>query len=126
VRTASYIEDTIKFLASLHFHVAVVRSSQPGAVDAAAWINIVSVINGGSDIDHPTQALLDIYTLKRELGGVDGVKIAIVGRVAHRNVNALLTALALYRNVHVVLALFTGGANPEVLELGNAPPTHGG
>jgi aspartate carbamoyltransferase catalytic subunit len=116
VRTASYIEDTIKFLASLRFHVAVVRSSQPGVVDAAARINIVSVINGGSDIDHPTQALLDIYTLRRELGRVDGIKIAIVGRVAHRNVNALLMALALYREVRVVLAPFTGGVNSEVLE----------
>jgi aspartate carbamoyltransferase catalytic subunit len=115
VRSATYIEDTIKFLASLRFHAAVVRSSQPGAVDAAAGINIVSVINGGSDVDHPTQALLDIYTLRRELGGVDGIKIAVVGRVAHRNVNALLTALALYRNVQVALVPCTGGANSEVL-----------
>lgn len=116
VRTTSYIEDTIKFLASLHFDLVVLRSSQPGAVRAAAQANVLPVINGGSDIDHPTQALLDIYTLQRELGGIDGIKIAVLGRADHRNVNALLMALALYREVQVLLLPFTGQANPEVLE----------
>jgi aspartate carbamoyltransferase catalytic subunit len=116
VRTASYIEDTVKFLASLHFHVAVVRSSQPGAVEAAARADIISVISGGSDVDHPTQALLDLYTLRRELGAIDGIRIAVVGRLAHRNVNSLLLALSLYRDVKVVLAPFTGQADAEVLD----------
>ncbi|MCZ6614820.1 MAG: hypothetical protein O6920_03415 [Chloroflexi bacterium] len=116
VHTTSFIEDTIKFLASLYFDVVVLRSSQPGAVDAAAEADVVSIINGGSNVDHPTQALLDIYTLQRELGGVDGIRIAVVGRVDHRNVNALLIALTLYRDVQVMLVPFTGQANPEVLK----------
>ena len=116
VRTPSYIEDTVKFLASLHFDGVVLRSSQPGAITAAAAADVLPVINGGSDLDHPTQALLDIYTLCRELGGVDGIKIAVVGRVNHRNVNALLMTLALYRDVQVMLIPFTGQANPEILE----------
>ena len=116
VPTATYVEDSIKFLASLHFDVVVLRSKQPGAVSAAAKADVVPVINGGSDVDHPTQALLDVYTLRRELGGVDGIKIAVVGRVDHRNVNALLMALTLYRDVEVLLFPFTGQANPEVLE----------
>ena len=77
VRTSSYVEDTVKFLASLHFDVVVLRSNQPGAIAAAVGANALSVINGGSDLDHPTQALLDIYTLRRELGGVDGIRIAV-------------------------------------------------
>ena len=116
VRTASYIEDTIRFLASLHFDVVVLRNSHPGAMAAAARAEVVPVINGGSDVDHPTQALLDIYTLRRELGRVDGIKVAVVGRVDHRNVNALLMALALYRDVEVTLVPFSGQANPEVVE----------
>ena len=47
VRTTSYIEDTIKFLASLHFDVVVLRSNQPGAVTAAANVDLLSVISGG-------------------------------------------------------------------------------
>ncbi len=120
VRAGSNIEDTIKFLASLHFDAAVVRSSAAGAVTAAAAADVIPVISGGSDLDHPTQALLDVYTLRRELGRVDGLKIGVVGRVDHRNVNALLMALAKYRQVEVVLFPFSGGAAPEVLDYCNS------
>lgn len=116
VRTSSYVEETMNFLASLHFDVVVLRTNQPGAMAAAAEADALSVINGGSDVDHPTQALLDIYTLRRELGRVDGIRIAVVGRVDHRNVNALLMALTLYQNVQVKLLPTTGAVNPEVLE----------
>ena len=116
VRTTSYIENTVKFLSSLHFDAVVLRSSQPGAVAAAAAVDVLPVISGGSDEDHPTQAILDIYSLKRELGTLDGIKLAVVGRVDHRNVNALLMALALFRDVQVMLVPFTGQAKPEVLE----------
>ncbi len=116
VQSTSYIEDTIKFLGHLHFDCVVLRSSQPNAAQAAAGAEVLSVINGGSDTDHPTQALLDMYTLQRELGGADGLTIAVVGRVDHRNVNALLVALAMYRDVTVVLCPFTGQPDPEVLE----------
>ena len=116
VRAGSYIEDTIKFLASLHFNAVVLRSSEAGAVAAAADADVIPVISGGSDIDHPTQALLDVYTLRRELGRVEGLKIGVVGRVDHRNVNALLMALAKYREVEVVLFPFSGQARPEVLD----------
>ena len=116
VQSTSYIEDTIKFLGHLHFDGVVLRSSQPNAAEAAAQADIVSVINGGSDADHPTQALLDMYTLNRELGGADGLSVAVVGRVDHRNVNALLMALAMYRDVQAVLCPFTGQPNPDVLE----------
>jgi aspartate carbamoyltransferase catalytic subunit len=116
VRTTFYIEDTIKFLASLHFDAVVLRNSQPGAVAAAADADVIPIISGGGDDDHPTQALLDIYTLQRELGTLDGIKIGVVGRVDHRNVNALLMALTLYRDVKVLLFPFSGQASPEVLE----------
>ena len=116
VRATSYIEDTIRFLASLHFDLVVLRSSHTGAIAAAADIDVIPVINGGSDFDHPTQALLDVYTLKRERGTVDGIKLGVVGRVDHRNVNALLMALALYQNVQVLLFPFSGQARPEVIE----------
>ena len=116
VRANGYIENTVRFLESPNFEVVVIRSTQPGAMNAAANAHALSVINGGSDIDHPTQALLDIYTLRRELGRVEGIKIAVVGRVDHRNVNALLIGLSQYRNVRVLLVPFTGQANTAVLD----------
>ena len=58
---------------------------------------------------------MDIYTLQRELGGVDGITIGIVGRLEHRNVNALLTGLALFRKVKIVLVPFSGQANDEIV-----------
>ncbi len=116
VRTSSYIENTVRFLSSLHFDAVVLRSSQPGAVAAAAEVDVLPVISGGSDDDHPTQAILDLYTLKREFGTLDGIKLAVVGRVDHRNVNALLMALTLFRDVQVILVPFTGRAKPAVLE----------
>ena len=53
VRTSSYVEETMNFLASLHFDVVVLRSNQPGAIAAAAGTNALSVINGGSDFTTP-------------------------------------------------------------------------
>ncbi len=116
VRTVSYVEDTGRFLASLHFDGVVIRCSQPGVVSAAAEADVLPVINGGSDVDHPTQAILDLYTLRRELNGMDGITIAVVGRVNHRNVNALLMALTLFRDVQVILLPYTGHPNTDVLE----------
>ena len=116
VRTTAHIEDTIKFLKSLHFDAVVIRSGQQGAVEDAAAAGIVTVINGGSPEDHPTQGLLDIYTFHRELGRVDGIKVAVVGRLDHRNVNALLMALALFEDIQVTLVPLSGQANQTVIE----------
>lgn len=115
MHTKSRIEDTVRFLTSLHFDLAVIRSNQPGAIEAAAQADTMSIINGGSDNDHPTQAILDIYTILRELGTVDGIKIAIAGRLDHRNVNALMVGLAQFRDVEVTLVPFTGKGNSEVI-----------
>lgn len=115
MHTNSRIGDTVRFLSSLHFDSVVIRSNQPGAIEAAAQADTISVINGGSDTDHPTQAILDIYTILRELGTVDGIKIAVAGRTDHRNVNALLIGLAQFRDVEVILVPFTGKGSPEVL-----------
>ena len=114
VRTPSHIDNIIHFLASLHMDVVVLRSSDEGVVDRAAQTDAVPVINGGSLDDHPTQALADICTLHRELGDVDGINIAVVGRLEHRNVSALLTGLALYDNVTATLIPFSGQVDPSV------------
>ena len=102
-------------LASLHMDVVVLRSSDPGVVDRAAAADALPIINGGSLDDHPTQALSDIYTIRRELDRVDGVEVAVVGRMEHRNVSALLRGLALFDDVRVTLVPFSGRVDPEVV-----------
>ena len=116
IKTPNYIDNIISILASLHIDLVVLRSSDNGVVESAAEADAVPIINGGSLDDHPTQALADIYTLGLELGGVDGVSIAVVGRLEHRNVSALLKGLALFKGVKVTLIPFSGQADPDVVE----------
>lgn len=115
VSNASHMDNIIKILASMRIDVVVLRSSSPGVVERAEFADALAVINGGSADDHPTQALADMYTLHRELGGIGGVKIAVVGRLEHRNVNALLRGLALFDSVCVTLIPVSGGVDPDVL-----------
>ena len=115
VSNASHIDNVIKILASMRIDVVVLRSSAPGVVERAEFADSLTVINGGSADDHPTQALADLYTLQRELGGIDGVNVAVVGRLEHRNVNALLRGLALFDDISVALIASSGGVDPDVL-----------
>jgi aspartate carbamoyltransferase catalytic subunit len=116
VRTPSFMDNIVNLLASMHIDLVVLRSSDVGVVEQAEAADAVSLINGGSANDHPTQALADIYTLNRELGGVDGSKVAVIGRLEHRNVSALLKGLALFDRVSVTLVPFSGSLDPEVAE----------
>ncbi len=114
VTTANYIDNVIDMLASLHIDLVALRSSDPGVVETAAAADAIPVINAGSAVDHPTQALTDVYTLRRELGRLDGLRVAAVGRLEHRNVNALLVALSLFDDVSVDLLPFSGRIDPAV------------
>ena len=115
VANSSHIDNIIKILASMRIDVVVLRSSAPGVVERAEFADALTVVNGGSADDHPTQALTDLYTIRRELGGIDGVNLAVVGRPEHRNVNALLRGLALFDDVSVTLIPSSGDADPDVL-----------
>ncbi len=94
------LKDTALTLAAMGADSVVVRHSASGApyrLAHSGWIT-ASVVNAGDGThEHPTQALLDAYTLRRRLGDLDGRRIAVVGdvlhsRVARRNV-LLLSAL---------------------------------
>ena len=62
----------------------VLRHSQPGAVKKAAKTCPVPLINGGDGIgEHPTQALLDIFTIRSEIGTVNGLTITMIGDLKH-------------------------------------------
>ena len=116
VQAPSYIGNNIKLLASMHLDLVVLRSSEPGVVEMAERADAMPVVNGGSLDDHPTQALADIYTLRRELGAVNGATVAVVGRLEHRNVSALLRGLSMYDGVRVLMMPVSGGVDPKLVE----------
>jgi aspartate carbamoyltransferase catalytic subunit len=91
------MKDTIENLSAIGVNGVVIRHSEPGIVGKTmSEINCpIAFINGGDGSNaHPTQALLDFYTMQKHLGTVEGKKIAIIGdvrhsRVAHSNVELL-------------------------------------
>lgn len=79
--------DTVRNLDALGFGMLVVRHHRAGAAAVAARYFGGSVVNAGDGWHaHPTQALLDLFTLTRTLGSLAGRKIAIVGDVLHSRV----------------------------------------
>jgi aspartate carbamoyltransferase catalytic subunit len=81
------LKDTIATLGSYDPDALVIRSPHVGAAALVATWTGVSVINAGDGThEHPTQALLDVFTLTRRIGPLDGRSIWIVGDVLHSRV----------------------------------------
>jgi aspartate carbamoyltransferase catalytic subunit len=81
------LKDTIATLSAYDPAAIVIRSPHAGAADLVARWTDASVINAGDGKhEHPSQALLDLFTLRRHLGDLDGHKIWIVGDVLHSRV----------------------------------------
>jgi aspartate carbamoyltransferase catalytic subunit len=73
------VEDTIRIVAG-YADAIVIRHHEQGAAKRAAAVSPVPIINGGDGPgEHPTQALLDFYTIRAELKRLDGLKVALVG-----------------------------------------------
>jgi len=91
------LSDTIHVVEN-YCDVIVLRHPLEGAAKFAAEVATVPVINAGSGAEeHPTQALLDLLTIKSEKGQIDGLKIALVGDLKYgRTVHSLAYALSLY------------------------------
>jgi aspartate carbamoyltransferase catalytic subunit len=81
------LKDTIQTLSAYDPAAIVIRHPHAGAADLVSRWTAASVINAGDGKhEHPTQALLDLYTLRRRVGNLDGLKIWIVGDVLHSRV----------------------------------------
>ena len=98
--------DTARVLSG-YSDVIVMRHPSEGAVAEFAEASRVPVLNGGDGAnEHPSQALLDLYTVRRELGarGIDGLRIALVGDLRHgRAVHSLLKLLVLFDDIAIHL-----------------------
>ena len=79
--------DTARNLQAMSPDMIVLRHSSTGAPHLIAREVKAGVINAGDGInEHPTQALLDMYTIKERKGRVDGLKVVIIGDIAHSRV----------------------------------------
>jgi aspartate carbamoyltransferase catalytic subunit len=98
------IEDTVRVVSGYADAIAI-RHYEEGTAKKAADASPVPVINGGDGVgEHPTQALADVYTIRKELGHVEGLNIALVGDLLNgRTIHSLLPALALYKDVSIIL-----------------------
>jgi aspartate carbamoyltransferase catalytic subunit len=89
--------DTICTVAE-YADIIAMRHPMEGAARLASEVSKVPIINGGDGShQHPTQTLLDLFTIQRELGTLDDLKVAVVGDLKYgRTVHSLCTALKLY------------------------------
>jgi len=104
VKKGENLADTVRTVEN-YADVIAVRHPLEGAARLAAEFAKVPIINGGSGAEeHPTQALLDLYTIMKERGKIDGLKIALVGDLRYgRTVHSLAYALSLYNiELHLV------------------------
>lgn len=91
------IADTVRIVSG-YADFIVLRHPIEGSARLASEYSGVPVINGGDGINqHPTQTLLDLYTIKKEFGGIDGLDLCIVGDLKYgRTVHSLTNALENY------------------------------
>jgi aspartate carbamoyltransferase catalytic subunit len=98
------ISDTIRVVSG-YADVIAIRHYEQGIAEAAARFSPVPIINAGDGIgEHPTQALADVYTIKKELGRLSGLRIVLVGDLLNgRTIHSLLPLLCLYPGVKIDL-----------------------
>ncbi len=109
IKKGETLIDTAMTLNAMHPDVLVVRHPDSGAVQLLAEKMNCAVINGGDGShEHPTQALLDALTIRRRLGAIEGLQVAICGDITHSRVAR--------SNIHLLNAL---GARVRLI----APPT---
>eukprot|EP00494_Astrolonche_serrata_P024996 UN25256 len=101
VKKGETLEDTIRTLTQ-YVDIIAMRHPELGSADRAAKVSgKVSILNGGDGPgEHPTQAMLDLYTIYRHLGGIDGKTITLVGDLKYgRTTHSLAKLLTCFNNV---------------------------
>ena len=106
------LEDTIRIVGG-YADIIVLRHFESGASKRAAAVSQVPVISAGDGPgQHPTQALLDVYTIEREIGRLDGIAVALVGDLANgRTARSLCYLLTKFDDVKIYFVA------PEVVRM---------
>lgn len=94
--------DTIRVISD-YADIIAIRHPYEGSARLASEYATVPIINAGDGSNqHPTQTLLDLYTIKREMGKINGIKIAFIGDLKYgRTVHSLCHALSLFDNIKI-------------------------
>jgi len=81
------LKDTARNIEAMKIDMVVIRHPAPGSAHFLSRVVEANVINAGDGgHEHPTQALLDMYTLRQKFGSLEGVRVCIVGDIAHSRV----------------------------------------
>jgi carbamoyl-phosphate synthase/aspartate carbamoyltransferase len=98
VQKGESLADTVRTL-GCYADLIVLRHPQPGSAQIAAKYSKVPIINAGDGIgEHPTQAFLDVFTIREELGTVNGLTVTLVGDLKNgRTVHSLVKLLTYYQ-----------------------------
>lgn len=87
VKKGESLLDTVNNIAAMKIDMMVVRHSSPGAAHMLARILDANVINAGDGgHEHPTQALLDMMTIREKLGKLKGITVGLIGDISHSRV----------------------------------------
>ncbi|WP_026425586.1 aspartate/ornithine carbamoyltransferase family protein [Actinokineospora inagensis] len=123
--TTQESDDDIARMVSLYGDVVVVRHPETGwPAHAASLSEAAMVINGGDGVgEHPTQTMVDLYTMHRRFGGLDGLRILILNDLRMRCVRSLLLGLRHFDCT--VYGLSASGKDAAALPEG-VPPIHTG
>lgn len=107
------LEDVVLTLNQLKYDLIVLRYSDEGGSQRAAQVSRMPIINAGDGQgQHPTQAMLDLFTIKQELGRLDDLHVALVGDLTfERSTNSLLFMLSKLNNIRLSLV------SPEMLRI---------
>lgn len=102
VKKGETLKDTVRVLQE-YADAIVIRHSDVNSATDAASVARVPIINAGSGKgEHPTQALLDLYTIREKRGKIDGAKVVILGDLVYgRTIHSLIKLLSLYNNIKI-------------------------
>ena len=108
------LEDSIRVI-SEYSDIIVIRHFEEGAAKRAASVSPIPIINGGDGSgQHPTQALLDLYTIWKEIGKIDKIKIAMIGDLKYgRTIRSLCYLLGKFQNIKIIFV------SPKHLSVGD-------
>jgi aspartate carbamoyltransferase catalytic subunit len=107
------LEDRVRILNDYGYDFILLRYHQEGGARRAASVSNVPIINAGDGAgQHPTQAMLDVFTMRQEIGRLDGLKVALVGDLTfERSTNSLAYLLAKFDDLRLYLV------SPETLRI---------
>lgn len=108
------LEDTIKIV-NQYADVIILRHFEAGSALRASQVSQVPIVNAGDGAgQHPTQALLDLYTIERELGRIDGIHLAGVGDLRFgRTIRSLAYLLGKFKDIRMTFV------SPPELKMGD-------